>query len=84
MAEQQSKHRMDLETRVVKANNRDSFLGVIFAGVVAIIIVIGSMLLIYSDKNIQGLGILLASAVAYIGVFLKSKSRDDKDLEDKD
>lgn len=84
MAEQQSKHRMDLETRVVKANNRDSFLGVIFAGVVAIIIVIGSMLLIYSDKNIQGLGILLASAVAYIGVFLKSKSRDDKDLEEKD
>lgn len=84
MAEQQSTHRMDLETRVVNANNRDSFLGVIFAGVVAIIIVIGSMLLIYSDKNVQGLGILLASAVTYVGVFLKSKSRDDKDLEEKD
>jgi len=34
------------------------------------------MFLIYNNKNIQGLGILLASAVAYISVFKKSKARD--------
>lgn len=84
MTEQQSTHRMDLETKVVTANNRDSLLGVIFAGIVGIIIVIGSMFLIYNDKNIQGLGILLTSAAVYIGVFLKSKSRDDKNLEEKE
>ena len=37
-----------------------------------------------NDKNIQGLGILLTSAAVYIGVFLKSKSRDDKNLEEKE
>lgn len=84
MAEQQSTHRMDLETKVVTANNRDSLLGVIFAGIIGIIIVIGSMFLIYNNKNIQGLSILFTSAVAYIGVFLKSKSRDDKSLEEKE
>lgn len=42
------------------------------------------MFLIYNDKNIQGLGILLTSAAVYIGVFLKSKSRDDKNLEEKE
>ena len=84
MAKQQSTHRMDLETKVVTANNRDSLLGVIFAGIIGIIIVIGSMFLIYNNKNIQGLSILFASAVAYIGVFLKSKSRDDKNLEEKE
>jgi hypothetical protein len=84
MAEQQSTHRMDLETKVVTANNRDALLGVIFAGIIGIIIVIGSMFLIYNNKNIQGLGILFTSAVAYIGVFLKSKSRDDKNLKEKE
>ena len=75
---------MDLEKKVVTANNRDALLGVIFAGIIGIIIVIGSMFLIYNNKNIQGLGILFTSAVAYIGVFLKSKSRDDKKLEEKE
>ena len=42
------------------------------------------MFLIYNNKNIQGLGILLASAVAYISVFKKSKARDDKNLEEKE
>lgn len=84
MAEQQSTHRMDLEKKVVTANNRDALLGVIFAGIIGIIIVIGSMFLIYNNKNIQGLGILLASAVAYISVFKKSKARDDKNLEEKE
>ena len=84
MAGQQSTHRMDLEKKVVTANNRDALLGVIFAGIIGIIIVIGSMFLIYNNKNIQGLGILLASAVAYISVFKKSKARDDKNLEEKE
>ena len=75
---------MDLEKKVVTANNRDALLGVIFAGIIGIIIVIGSMFLIYNNKNIQGLGILLASAVAYISVFKKSKARDDKNLEEKE
>ena len=40
MAENQSGHRIKLEEKVVDANNRDSLLGVIFAGIIAILIVL--------------------------------------------
>ena len=84
MAENQSGHRIKLEEKVVDANNRDSLLGVIFAGIIAILIVLGAIFLIYNNKNIQGFGLLIGTSVAYISVFLKSKSRDDKDLEEKE
>lgn len=84
MAETQSRHRITLEEKVVNANNRDSLLGVVFAGVIALLIVLGAIFLIYNNKDIQGFGLLISSSVMYIGVFLKSKSRDNKDLEEKE
>ncbi|MEI4367353.1 DUF2335 domain-containing protein [Streptococcus suis] len=84
MAEKQSGHRIILEEKVVNANNRDSFLGVVFAGVIALLIVLGAIFLIYNNKDIQGFSLLIGTSVAYISVFLKSKSRDDKDLKEKE
>lgn len=83
MAEKQSEHRISLEEKLVNANNRDSLLGVVFGGVIALLIVLGTIFLIYTNKDIQGFSLLIGSSVAYISVFLKSKSRDDKDLEEK-
>ena len=84
MAEKQSGHRITLEEKVVNANNRDSFLGVVFAGVFALLIVLGAIFLIYNNKDVQGFSLLIGASVAYISVFLKSKSRDDKDLKEKE
>lgn len=84
MAEKQSGHRITLEEKVVNANNRDSFLGVVFAGVIALLIVLGAIFLIYNNKDVQGFSLLIGASVAYISVFLKSKSRDDKDLKEKE
>ena len=83
MAEKQSEHRISLEEKLVNANNRDSLLGVVFGGVIALLIVLGTIFLIYDNKDIQGFSLLIGSSVAYISVFLKSKSRDAKDLEEK-
>ena len=84
MAEKQSGHRITLEEKVVNANNRDSFLCVVFAGVIALLIVLGAIFLIYNNKDVQGFSLLIGASVAYISVFLKSKSRDDKDLKEKE
>ena len=84
MAEKQSGHRITLEEKVVNANNRDSFLGVVFAGVIALLIVLGAIFLINNNKDVQGFSLLIGASVAYISVFLKSKSRDDKDLKEKE
>ncbi|VTY27960.1 Uncharacterised protein [Streptococcus parasanguinis] len=81
MAEKQSEHRINIEDKVVNANNRDSFLGVVFAGIIAILIVLGAIFLIYNKRSIQGFAILIGASATYIGVFLKSKSSDNKSLE---
>ncbi|HEL0614492.1 TPA: DUF2335 domain-containing protein [Streptococcus equi subsp. zooepidemicus] len=80
MAEEQSAHRMELEKMVVKANNRDSLIGVIIAGIIAVISILGSLVLIYHNKNIQGFSVLLGTLGTLLAVFFKGKSRDDQEL----
>lgn len=84
MAESQSEHRRNLETKVVNANNRDSLLGVIFAFIIAIVIVLGAIFLIYKDKNLSGFSLLLGGGGTYFAVFLKSKSKDNKQLQEQE
>ncbi len=84
MAESQSEHRRNLETKVVNANNRDSLLGVVFAFIIATIIVLGAIFLINKDKDLSGFSLLLGGAGAYFAVFLKSRAKDDKQYQEQD
>lgn len=84
MAESQSAHRIKIEESVVRANNRDSFLGVLFGGFIGLIATIGAIYLINEGKNIQGFIVLIGSLATLVGVYLKGSSEDKKDLQDKD
>lgn len=83
MAEKQLEHRIDLESKMVSANNRDSILGVIFGGVLGIISVLGGIYLISKDKNVQGFILLLSTVGTLVGVYIGSSIKDEKDLNNK-
>lgn len=83
MAEKQLEHRIDLESKVVSANNRDSFLGVIFAGSLGLIAVVGGIYLILKDKNIQGFVLMLGTIGTLVSVYIRSTKKDEQDLNNK-
>lgn len=83
MAEKQSSHRLKLEEDIVKANNRDSLLGVIFGGCIALSAIIGGIWLISINKSPQGLGIIITSLVGLVSVYLTGRHQDKKDLKSK-
>lgn len=83
MAENQSNHRMNLETKVVNANNRDSLLGIIFAGILGIVGLIGGLCLIYTGKSISGFIFSSGSLATLVGLYLKGTSLDKADLQRK-
>lgn len=83
MAEKQLEHRISIESEVVGANNRDSLLGVLFAGMVGLIAISGAIYLLANDKNIQGFSVFIGTLVTLIGVYLRSHKNDEQDLKDK-
>lgn len=83
MAEKQLEHRISLESKVVEANNRDSLLGVFFAGMIGLIAISGAIYLLANNKNIQGLGIFIGTLATLIGVYLRSHKNDEQDLKNK-
>lgn len=83
MAEGQSSHRQLLETKVVNANNRDSLLGIIFAGVICLVALGGAIWLLSLGKDIQSLILLIPSFGSIIYIFIKGRTADYKDLKSK-
>ncbi|MFS1663361.1 DUF2335 domain-containing protein [Streptococcus sp. zg-JUN1979] len=83
MAEAQSGHRIEMEKLVVKANNRDSFAGVLFGGTIGVVAILGSIWLIANDKNIQGFILLIGTLASLISVYLKGNMSDKEELRDK-
>ncbi|WP_438467792.1 DUF2335 domain-containing protein [Streptococcus pluranimalium] len=84
MAENQATHRQKLELKMVNANNRDSLLGVIFGGLIGLSSVGGGIFLIYNNKNIQGLTVMISSLVALVAVYFRGQKKDEQELSDKD
>lgn len=83
MAEEQSKHRREIEANVVNANNRDSLLGVVFAGIMGLLAIVGSIWLISINKSAEGLSVIIGAVGSLWGIYLKGMSQDDKDLKKK-
>ena len=88
MAEKQLEHRISIESKVVGANNvgannRDSLLGVLFAGMIGLMAISGAIYLLANDKNIQGLSVFIGTLGALIAVYLRSHKNDEQDLKDK-
>lgn len=83
MAEKQLSHRHKLEASVVKANNRDSLIGVISASAIGLSAIIGGIILIALDKSLEAFGVIIPSIATLVGVYLHGNKRDRDDLDNK-
>ena len=83
MAENQSKHRQGIEKKIISSDSFVQNVGVIFAFVLALAAMVGSMLLIYVGKDIVGLVSIIATLSSLVGVFIFGKSKQKKQLEHK-
>ena len=66
----QSNHRLDIESRVVRANNFKQYLGPIFAFTIAMTAIIGGVWIAVTVQPIVGTGLSLSGLAAVIGPFL--------------
>jgi len=83
MAENQSKHRQKLESKVVSSNSRDSLLGVIFAFVLGVIGLIGGVYAAISGAEILGTIVSAGSIATLAGVFVYGTNSDRKERQSK-
>ncbi|MCK4395914.1 DUF2335 domain-containing protein [candidate division WOR-3 bacterium] len=83
MAENQSTHRQELEKRVVFSSTRNETLGVIFAFIIFMIAVGLGTLLIYNNKDVEGLVTIVFTVLGGIGVFIYGKKRQREELKSK-
>lgn len=70
MAEAQGRHRIDLESRVVKSDIWKSYFGLVFAFVVSISFLACGTWLVYTDHDWAGATIATASLVGLAGTFI--------------
>lgn len=81
--EDQSKHRRELEKRVIFANTRSETLGQIFALIIALAFGIGSLALIHYGKSIEGITGLVTVVTGLVGVFIYGRHRQKNELAEK-
>lgn len=72
-AESQMNHRQSMEKAVIFANNRRETGALVFAGILALVTLIGSLLLIYTGKSLEGLATIIVETVILAGVFLRAQ-----------
>lgn len=83
MAEGQAKHRQSMEYFVIKANGRNSTLGVIIGGVVAVLAIGCGTHIIESGYEISGYITMFGSLSTLVGVFVYGKRANRKELIEK-
>lgn len=71
--ESQMQHRHSLEAAVVHANNRRESWGLIIAGILAFVALVGSLILIYTGKSLEGLATIIGETVILVWVFLRAQ-----------
>ncbi len=84
MAENQSKHRIKLESRVTTSNIWRGHLGQIFAFLIAIAGIIAGTYLILQDKPVEGLAAIIGPIAGIAGVFIWGKRKQTQELASKD
>ena len=83
MAERQAKHRQNMEYFVIKANGRNSTLGVIIGGCVAVLAIVCGTHIIESGYEIPGYITMFGSLSTLVGVFVYGKRDNRKELIEK-
>jgi uncharacterized membrane protein len=83
MAEQQAKHRQELERTAIKAGSRNSTLGVVFAFILSLSTLAAGTFCIYLGKDILGTSIGGAGLAAIIGAFIYGTKSNRAERESK-
>ncbi len=83
MVERQMDHRHGLEKRVVGSNTSQSWVGLIFAFILGMTGLVGSLYLIYIGRELGGGATFLGSLGALIGLFFYGRKSQSKELAEK-
>lgn len=73
MAEGQSEHRKAIEKSVVDSANRRANRGLVFAFILALVVLVGGFALILNDYGAAGVGLIVGEAVALSSLFIYGK-----------
>ncbi len=82
MAESVSNHRQELEQAVVKANIESERRGQERAFWLSVLVIVIGGLLIWNDKSVSGLGLIIGDLVALAGVFVYGRYQARKEREE--
>lgn len=83
MAEQQSRHRQSIETKVIDSNTFVQKLGPVLGFIVAMTAVIGGIVLVLKGKDGYGLAAIITPLAGLASVFIYSKQQQRKELDNK-
>ena len=81
MAEEQQKHRMDLENRVVNSKISDSRLGIILGFILTIVIIAVSLCAILMGYSVIGFSSIIIAIGGLVGVFIYGTRSNRKERE---
>lgn len=81
--QKQVEHRIEIEKSVIKHKNINAILGQVFAFIIVIGAIIAGCVLIKSDKDATGLGIIISALASLVGVFVYGRSQERKERLEK-
>ena len=83
MAEEQERHRHQIEARVVRSNTFAQTAGVIFGFILALIAIAGGIWLAYFGKSGAGLTTIIAAVAGLVATFIYGKHEQRRELSRK-
>lgn len=83
MAEDQEKHRQDIERQVVRSNVFSQKAGLVMGFMVAITAIVGGIWLALVGSSAVGLTAIISALAALVGVFVYGKMRQGRELDEK-
>ncbi len=83
MAEDQSAHRRGIESDVVKANIKNERVGMVFAFIIAMTVIVLGSLLVWQGRDTTGLALIIADVTALAGLFVYQKESNKRELAER-
>jgi uncharacterized membrane protein len=84
MAENQSNHRIDLESTVIKGDNRRASWGLFTGYTIGILIIVLSYILIMNGHDLAGTVLGTVDLVGLIGIFVTGRNARQRELKRRD
>lgn len=83
MAQRQSAHRENLETKVIEADIAKQTRGSIFGFIISLVVIIGGFVLLEQGKKVEGLAAIIASLTSLVAVFVYGRYEQKKERKEK-